>query len=832
MKKSLFLILFILTVISSYAQEKYPYQDAGIPVEKRVEDLLNRMTLDEKIDFISGSDLATKINTRLGIPELRMTDGPAGTRIDKSTAFPVGIATAATWNPELVGEMAKAIGRELKGHGRHVLLGPCINIARMPLGGRVFEGMGEDPFLTSRITVGYIKGLQSEGVAATVKHFAANNEEFDRAYVDDLISRRALNEIYLPAFKAAVTEAGTLCLMTSYNKVNGRWASENEYLLKDILRDQWHYKGLIMSDWEAVHSAVPTALLPLDIEMPEGTYMNAKNLKGPIEAGVIPVETINTKVKSILTLMFKLGIFDKTTNENPALINSPENKAAAYKTAVESIVLLKNEGEILPINKNKIKTIAVIGPEADTARTGGGGSADVDPVYSVSILDGLKSRLPKDVKVIYSKGAQIDDSIKLVSINPEWFFTDESCSQNGLKAAFYNNTQLTGSPALERIDPVINFKWVGVNPGNGVVKDHFSVSWTGYLKVPETDEYTLGSVNTDGVRFRIDDQIKLESWYEHPVSMSTTTLKLEKGKLYKIRVDLFENNDTSEVLLGWQKDKNELVEKAVETAKDADLVLLTVGTSDRIEGEGLDRTDLNLPYSQDDLIEKVAAVNNNTVVVLTNGTPILMDKWINKVKGVVETWFLGGEQGNAIADVLVGNYNPSGKLPMTFPQKWEDCSAYPTFGKLKERTYYSDDIYVGYRHFDKYNIVPLFPFGYGLSYTAFNYSGLSIKEQDSGAYSVTFSIKNTGKVKGEEVAQVYVSSCNQYVERAVKELKGFSKVSLNPGESKTVTMVLKKDAFAYYSEKESVWKVDPDKYKIAVGGSSGNLTLQSYIEIK
>jgi beta-glucosidase len=307
---------------------------------------------------------------------------------------------------------------------------------------------------------------------------------------------------------------------------------------------------------------------------------------------------------------------------------------------------------------------------------------------------------------------------------------------------------------------------------------------------------------------------------------------LQKGKLYKIRFDLFEKTGGAVAFLGWQTGREDMIKKAVETAKKADYVLLTVGTTSKIETEGRDRDDLILPNAQDELIEKVAAVNKNTIVVLTNGSPVLMDKWINKVKGVVETWFPGVEGGNAITDVLLGNYNPSGKLPVTFPHKWEDCSAYPTYNVLKERTYYADDIYVGYRHFDKFGIEPLFPFGYGLSYTTFGYSGLNVTSSDSSTFNVIFNIKNTGSVKGEEVAQVYVSSHGLNVERPVKELKGFAKVALNPGETKTVTVKLNRNAFAYYSEKNAEWIVDAGSYKIAVGSSSRDLKLQSDIDVK
>jgi len=832
MRKILFLLSFIIFASTQYAQEKLPYQDAAAPVEKRVEDLLNRLTLDEKIDLIGGTGIATKEIKRLGIPELKMTDGPAGARFDKSTAFPAPIAMGATWDTNLIYRVGGGIGRETKGHGRNVILGPCVNIARIPMGGRDFESYGEDPFLTSRIAVGYIKGVQNEGVAATVKHFAANNEEIDRMYVDVFVSRRALNEIYFPAFKAAVTEAGALCIMSSYNKVNGRFSSENDYLLREVLRNEWNFKGLIMSDWWAVHSDIPTAQGALDIEMPYGDFMNIKNLKSSVESGVIPVAAINNKVKNILTIMFKLGIFDKETVKDESLINSAENRKIAYETSLASIVLLKNDGNILPLKKDNLKTIAVIGPDADTARTGGGGSSEVNPINPVSFLDGLKNKLRANVKINFLRGVEFDYNVQANAIESKYLFTDKTGKKNGLNAEFFNNMDLSGAPVLKRIDTVINFIWDENGPGSGVKMDHYSVTWTGYLKVPQTGEYTLCTVSDDGSRLWLDDKMVIDVWFPHAALKKTVSVKLQKGKLYKIRFDLFEKTGGAVAFLGWQTGREDMIKKAVETAKKADYVLLTVGTTSKIETEGRDRDDLILPNAQDELIEKVAAVNKNTIVVLTNGSPVLMDKWINKVKGVVETWFPGVEGGNAITDVLLGNYNPSGKLPVTFPHKWEDCSAYPTYNVLKERTYYADDIYVGYRHFDKFGIEPLFPFGYGLSYTTFGYSGLNVTSSDSSTFNVIFNIKNTGSVKGEEVAQVYVSSHGLNVERPVKELKGFAKVALNPGETKTVTVKLNRNAFAYYSEKNAEWIVDAGSYKIAVGSSSRDLKLQSDIDVK
>jgi beta-glucosidase len=833
MKKTALLFYAVFLSALCIAQEKPLYKDPAAPIEKRVEDLLGRMTIDEKLDYIGGTGVATKINDRLGIPELRMTDGPAGVRLEtfKSMAFPAPVAMAATWNPALVKQAGAGIGRETRGHARHVILAPCVNIARMPMGGRNFESFGEDPFLASRMAVSYIKGVQEEGVAATVKHFAVNNEEVDRMFVNAIVSRRALNEIYFPAFKAAVQEANTLCLMSSYNKVNGRFASENDYLLKEILRKEWNYKGLIMSDWWAVHSSLPTALGGLDIEMPTGDFMNPEKLRGFVDNGTLPVETINEKVRSILTLIFKLGLFDKPIlQKDTALINSARDRKIAYDISLESITLLKNEGNLLPLKKDELKTVAVIGPNAGVPRTGGGGSSEVDDISPVTILEGLKNRLPENVDVKFAKGASFDDNLDIKPIEKENLFTDPAGSQNGLNAEFFNNIDLSGSPVLKRIDETINFTWVEKGPGSGVAKDHYSVRWSGYLKVNSTDKYSIATISDDGLRLWVNDSLIQDAWYPHGPMKISSSLPLEKDRLYKIRLELFEKAGGAQAVLGWNPLNSALFKEAETAAKNADCAIVCVGATSQLETEGRDRPDLNLSNDQDLLIEKVAAVNKNVIVVLTAGSPVVMDKWIDKVKCVADAWFPGTEGGNAIADILLGNANPSGKLPFSFPHKWEDCSAYSTYNRLKERTYYSDDIYVGYRHFDKFNIEPLFPFGFGLSYTKFEYSGLSVNKINDG-YEVSFTVKNAGKIKGAETAQVYVTSTSKSIDKPVKELKGFSKVLLNPGEEKKVTISFDKNAFAYFSEQFGAWKVDPGFYIIRAGSSSRDLPLSAQIEI-
>lgn len=821
--------LILLMVSSMIAQTKLSYQDVNQPIEKRVEDLLSRMTLDEKIDLLGGTGFATKPIPRLGIPELRMTDGPVGVRWGASTAFPSSIAMAATWDPELISGIGSAIAREVKGKGRHVILGPCVNIARLPMWGRNFEGFGEDPFLASRMTVEYIKGVQKEGVAATVKHFAANNQEHERMFVDVLVSERALNEIYFPAFKAAVTEADVLCVMSAYNKVNQYFSSENDYLLIDKLKKEWGFKGLVMSDWGAVHSSLPTAKGGCDLEMPTGIFMNKENLLPAIESGELSIDKIDEKVRRILKVIFKLGLFDTPEwRENPALVNSAENRKIAYETALASIVLLKNDNGLLPLNKNKLKSIAVIGPSAEIPRTSGGGSAYVTPINPVSPLTALKNKLPKNININYAPGVILPGDAK--AIPEEFLFTDETQKTNGVYAEYFDNIDLSGEPKVRRIDKNISFIWSDNKPVEGIGNNYFSIRWTGYLKAPESGEFIINTSTDDGVRLWFNDELIIDDWTDHAVMTISRKVNLEKGKLYKIKMEFYEKTGNAAAILGWQTPSENLMKEAINIAKQSDVVLLFVGTSDKIETEGMDRPDLILPGEQEELIQKISEVNRKTIVILTSGAPILMDKWINQVNSVIEMWFAGTEGGNAIVDVLFGNYNPSGKLPVTFPKRWEDCSAFDSYKKYPARTYYTDDIYVGYRHFDKNNIEPLFPFGFGLSYTTFEYSNIMVEDKGD-KFQITIDLKNTGTLEGAEVVQLYVSQKNPKVDRPFKELKAFKKVFLKPGETQKVTMELKKESLSYYNESSRSWQLDKDDYEILVGSSSRDIKLKYTVSL-
>ena len=818
--KSFIYILLSLTTIFIFSG--YKIDDNNEPIDKRVDELVHKLTLEEKVEMIGGTGFETKPIERLGIPSLKMTDGPVGVRWGISTAYPSGISMGATWNPGLINRIGQEIARDVKSKGRNVILGPCVNIARIPMGGRDFESFGEDPFLTSRIAVDYIKGVQSENVAATIKHFACNNQEYERDFVNVVIDDRALNEIYLPSFKAGITEAGVYNVMSAYNKVNGAYCSENTPLLMDKLKNEWGFQGLVMSDWGAVHSTIPTFNNGLDIEMPNGKYLNRADLLKEIKNGNIKEEILNDKVKRILTVMFKMGLFDK--QEVKSVLRDNE---VVLDAARESIVLLKNEN-ILPL-KPGFRTMAIIGPSAKNTRIGGGGSSMVNAENVISPLACVTNELGKDVKIVYAQGTTLKGDAN--PIDPTLFSYD---NKPGIKAEYYNNKELSGEPAKTLIDKQINYEWQDNAPMEGINKDNFSVRWTTTLKAPKNGNYVLDIISDDGARLYIDDKLVINDWNDHAAQNSSTTINFKNNETHKIVLEYYENGGDATIKLGWRDSDEDLIRDAVAAAKNSEIALVFAGTSYLYESEGFDRDNIDLPENQNKLIEEVSKVNKNVIVILSTGQAVTMP-WKENVKGIIETWFGGEKIGFAITDVLTGKYNPSGKLPITFPKRWEDCSAFNTYKKQDSVTNYSDGIFVGYRHFDKYKIEPLFPFGFGLSYTKFKYRDLILSSNSlsrDGEINVTLKLTNSGKLGGSEIVELYITSMQSSVERPEKELKAFKKVSLNPRETKLVEFTLDKNSLGFYDTNTNAWKYEHGEFKILIGSSSRDIKLQDNFILK
>ena len=726
-------LLFALAVMqTAQAQQRPLYLDSNQPVEVRVGDLLSRLTLEEKVSLVhANGHFSTAGVPRLGIPETIMDDGPLGVREevgehgvilhhtdDFATAMPGVLGLAATWNADLAKAFGTVIGQEAKQRGKDIMLGPAMNIQRTPVCGRNFEYMGEDPFLASRVAVNYIEGEQAQGVSSCAKHFAANSQEYERGSINELMDERTLREIYLPAFKAAVQEAGVLSVMGAYNQINGQHCCENEHLLNEILKYEWGFKGFVVSDWNGVHHTDLAALNGMDIEM--GTareydkYYLAKPFLQGLKSGKFPVSAVDEMVRRHLYVMFRLNLI-QDPSAPPAvkalpsnLLSTKEHQETARKIAEESFVLLKNQN-LLPLNAAQTKTVAVIGANAITKFAHTGGSAMIKAAYEVTALEGISNYLGGNVKVIYAQG---------------------------------------------------------YNPPSG----------SGRLDYKPKSQ---------------DDAIAPQS-------------------------------------------HSKLIADAVAAAKAADVVIYVGGLNHRggYDTEGADRKDLKMPAGQDELIQKVVQANPKTVIVLNGGGALEMDAWLSQVPALLYVWYPGTEGGNALARVLFGDVNPSGKLPCTFPKQLADSpahalNAYPgKHGQVE----YKEGLLVGYRWFDTKNIEPLFPFGYGLSYTQFKYSNLNLLQSDDPkdpVLTVEFEVANTGTRAGAEIAELYVQPMNPSVFRPVKELKGFKKVFLQPGEKQKVSVALDKSAFAYYDANRKDWVAEKGDYKILIGTSSRDIRLDS-----
>ncbi|MBN2354719.1 glycoside hydrolase family 3 C-terminal domain-containing protein [candidate division KSB1 bacterium] len=819
-----FFILALLTLIVSTTND---YKNPNASVKDRVNDILSQMTVEEKIDYIGGvKEFYIREIPRLGLPKIKMSDGPVGARNDgPTTAYPAGILAAATWDTTLLRQMGIGLGQDARARGTHILLGPGVNIYRAPMCGRNFEYFGEDPFLAGQLAVSYIHGVQSQGVAACVKHFAANNQEWDRYSVSSEVDERTLQEIYLPAFKAAVQQAKVASVMNSYNLLNGEHATQNSHLNNDILKNQWSFDGILMSDWGSTHDGLAAALGGLDLEMPRGDHMNRENLLTAIENGSLAKEVIDDKVRRILRIIFRFGFYDRVQKDSTILLNNPETGKIALELARNGIVLLKNKNNILPMNPQQVKSIAVIGQNA-TAYVSGGGSSWTFPFEKVTLVDGLKNLLGAGVTITYHPGFPTVVDYSKLSL----FYEGTGSGTRGLKGEYFKNKDLTGSPDYTRIDKIINFDWFTGSTGiDGFPNEGYSVRWTGVIRPDYTKKYEFHVSGDDGYRLWVDEKLIIELWKDQGNTPSKASIRLEKGKEYPIKLEYYQNGGGAAIALGY-KCPFPAKQEAARAARQADAAILCMGFNGDVEKEGIDRP-FELPEGQDELIGAVAKANSNTVVVMYSGGNVDMQKWLRHVNALVQVWHPGQAGGTAIAEILFGKVNPGGKLPVTLEKKWKDNPVYKTYYDPDgdKKTPYMEGIYVGYRGYEKNNIKPQFPFGFGLSYTTFTYSDLKVEKIADNEFMVNLAVTNTGKVAGDEIVQLYVSPQQCSVDRPAKELKGFARVKLNPGESKIVSLRLDKNSFQFYHPVKNQWGVEPGDFELLIGASSVDIRLKTLV---
>jgi beta-glucosidase len=802
-------------------------------VESRAESLLRQMTLEEKIDLLGGVDgFFIRGLPRLGIPRLKMADGPIGVRnFGPATTMAGGVALAATWNPELAQQVGAEIARDARAKGVHFLLGPGVNIYRAPMNGRNFEYFGEDPFLASRLAVAYIRGVQSQGVSATIKHFMGNNSEFDRHNTDSIIDERTMHEIYLPTFEAAVKEARVGAIMDSYNLVNGEHASQNHHLLTEIAKQEWGFDGLIMSDWSATYDGVAAANGGQDLEMPSGLYMNRKTLLPAIQDGRVSQATIDDKVRRILRTAIRFGWLDREQTDLSIPRFNVQGRQVALEAARESMVLLKNDQDLLPLDKSKTKSIAIIGPGAYPAVPVGGGSARVEPFRAISFMEGLSNAAAGSAtKVYYHRGIPTVGEMAQATN----FTTAMTNGATGLLAEYFSTPDLKGTPSVTRTEQHVNY-----GPGSiaSFPEQTLSSRWTGYYTPQSAGDHSVFVLTTrdeiGGHRLFVDDKLVLDNWTSARSVAGYTTLTLDR-RPHKIVLEQHgrSNRFGAWLRLGILAPGATVEAEARQMAAGADVVVVAVGFNPDTESEGADRT-FGLPPGQDELIREIADANKHTVVVITSGGSVDMNAWLDRVPALLQVWYPGQEGGTALAEVLFGGVNPSGRLPVTFERSWEDNpthdSYYPEPGT--KRIVYKEGIFVGYRGYEHNQTKPLFPFGYGLSYTNFKYSNLAVHAVTDAAssgprYEVSFDVQNTGKRAGAEVAQIYVHSKQANIPRPEKELKGFARVNLDPGQKRRVNVTLDERALSYYEVNTKQWRPEPGQYEILVGQSSAQVELR------
>jgi beta-glucosidase len=815
-----------------------PWVHSHAPAAVRARQLRRHMTLDDKLAMVDGVGYASgtsgyvghiAANAALCIPGLNLEDGPQGVAdgVPGVTQLPAPVSLASTWDPALARAYGTVVGSEERGKGADVNLGPTVNIVRDPRWGRAFESYGEDPYLAGQTAVGFIGGVQSQGVLSQVKHFAVYNQETNRnTPADDaLVSQRAMHEIYLPQFRAAVTWGHAASVMCSYSTINGQYACQNRYIMH-VLNDEWHYPGFMTSDWGATHSTVPSARAGLDLQMPGGAgfgtdYYGAP-LKKAVQDGQVPMATLNQMVTRILTEMFRFNLFaDPPMGSLTANVATPQHAQTGRAVEESGTVLLKNSGGVLPLSAGRDKSVAVIGADGGAeALTSGGGSAGVIAPYVVTPAQGIAKRgAAAGVSVRYAQG-NIPATGALAPVPASAF-------PAGLGASYYNNTSQSGKPVATGKVPSVALAWNGKSPAKGVKASGWSARFTGTIDLPAAGRYALSLSFTGTAAVTIGGH-KVFASQTGFGSVSRVTATLPAGKT-SIEVDYADSIPfgSDGITLGWVPPQHpSLLQQAVQAAKHASVAVVFVSD---FETEGADLPGISLSADQNQLISAVAAANPDTVVVINSGSAVTMP-WLSKVKGVVEAWYPGQDDGDEIAAVLFGDVNPSGKLPVTFPRSLAQVPAstkrqWPGVGG---KVHYSEGVLVGYRWYTSRHITPLFPFGYGLSYTSFAFSHLAVRRGHHGQLVVRATVTNTGSRAGADVAQLYVADPAAAGEPA-EQLKGFQRVSLRPGQTWRVTFRLSRSAFAWWNPKTSGWTVTPGRYRLMVGDSSASLPLTAHV---
>ncbi|GGA38224.1 glycoside hydrolase family 3 C-terminal domain-containing protein [Dyella nitratireducens] len=818
---------------TAYADNTTPAPDDPA-VEQRVDTMLAKLTLEQKVELLGGVDnFFTHAEPNIGLPAMTMSDGPYGVRAPgPSTAYMAGIGLAASWDPALAKDVGAAMGRDARARGVNFLLGPGVNMYRAPQNGRNMEYFGEDPLLAGNMAVGLIEGVQSQGVVATVKHFAANNSEYDRRHLDTHIDERTLREIYLPAFEMAVKQGHVGAVMSSYNLVNGDYLAENRAISDGILKKDWGFNGIFMSDWGATHDGLKAFNAGLDLEMPAPDAMKPELILDNLRSGKLSQAMLDDKVRRILRTALRFGFLDRSQKDLSLPLYSLQNDQVALTNALEGLVLLKNDHHVLPFDAS-VKTLAVIGPDADPAISSAGGSSHIDTFQAQSVLTGITHRVGDKVNVLYSRGLP-----SAMEVFKKSTFSTPDGKPGLLKETFANDA-FQGKPSNSAVDPQVDL-WkpeLWTTPAT----QRQSIRWTGRFMPTHDGQYMFltAAASEDTYTLYVDGKPVIMQPHREGQAPLYATLSLHANQPVSIRLDYKPDVDYSRMGFGVIAIDDLISADTKKIAKMADAAVVAVGFDPTSESEAYDRT-FQLPWGQEALIEAMAAINPRTVVTVTSGGGYATDGWLDKVPALLQNWYPGQEGGTAIAQVLFGEHSPEGKLPISFERQWADNPTHDWYDApshpagTNPSVTYGEGVFLGYRWYTSHpdKAQPLFPFGYGLSYTSFRFANLATKTVAPDQVEVSFDVTNTGERDGAEVAQVYVGDPSAKVARPARELKAFRKVRLKPGQTQHVTLQLDRRAFAYYDVTHHDWQVDPGLFKVYVGDASNNTPLAASLTLK
>ena len=795
-------------------------------IEQRVDGMIRKMSLDDKLKLIGGVDsFYIQAIPSIGLKRLKMSDGPVGVRTyGPAPAYTAGVALAATWDPTLAERVGVSLGQDARARGVNFLLAPGVNIYRSPLNGRNMEYFGEDPYLAGRIAVGYIDGVQSMGVSATVKHFAANNSEYDRHRINSIIDERTLRELYLPVFEAAVTEAHVGAVMDSYNLVNGEHSTQNGHLNNDILRQDWGFKGVVMSDWTATYDGIAAANGGLDLEMPFAKLMTPETLKAGLSNGKLAMSVLDEKCRRILRTAIQFGWLDRDQTDSSIPLNNPGADKVTLDESLESITLLKNEGGLLPFDLKRVKTIAVIGPESTVPVVGGGGSSQTTPFKADSFVAGLMSVAGDRLKVLYAPGLP-----PLATIFSRTSFRNLTVDVKGKGEA----------PRTENTDRGLNrINTYSGGGGNGGPRsaDTTTYRYKGeYVPTAQGQHVVLvAAPDQDTYRVLIDGKEVLAQQKDSSRSAVRSALvTLTENQPVSVEVVYETNGATPRLGVGVVASADMLAADSQKIVRNADAVLVTVGFDGSTESEGFDRT-YDMPWPQNELISQIVSLNPKTIVAVTAGGAVETSPWIAKVPVLLHNYYPGQQGSTALAQILFGDRSPEGHLPFSWERTLDQNPASAHYAEEPgggRAVHYSEGMFLGYRYYTSMNEKPLFPFGFGMSYTKFSLSDLKVNKHSADDVEVSFDIQNTGSRSGADVAQVYVGDPSAKLKRPLMELKQFSKVRLKAGEKQHVALHLNKRAFSYYDVDAKNWRIDPGQFEIYVGDSSDAIALKQPLQM-